>query len=210
MKTARVSAKHFGWLLLAVFGLVGCASPGNLNEKSSARIQPGMAEAVVHKIFGVPRRSELGANGRKLEMFGTVHHRPTVNSSFGDSSGVLEVRALHVLYDREGRVMRTAYSVGDSPYRYALLRPGWYEGTSGSRIPRSTLEQIQKGVTTRAELVRLCGKPTIIGFDVEANTTHSWLFVHDRKSGFLRVQEFLVLLDEDAVVADFILRDSLF
>jgi len=201
---------RFGWLLLAVFGLVSCASPGNLNEKSSARIQTGMAEAEVHKVFGVPRRSELGANGHKLEMFGTVHHRPTVNSSFDDSSGVLEVRALHVLYDREGKVMRTAYSVGDSPYRFALLRPGWHEGTSGSRIPRSTLEQIHKGVTTRADLVRLCGQPTIVGFDVDATNAYSWLFVHDRESGFLRVQEFLLLLDEDSVVADFILRDSLF
>ena len=209
MKATR-QTRGYVWMLLVAFTLAGCTGLGGLSEKSSARIRPGMTESEVHRIFGVPRRSELGSTGRKVETFGTVHRRPTVVSNMDGSSGTLEVRALSVLYDPEGKVVKTAYSVGESPYRYYWLGPGRFDGTSGIRVKKDDLNRIKKGVTSRDELVQLCGQPTIVGFDEDGDTTCSWLFVHDREGGFFIVQEFLVLLDENSLVADFVLRRSRF
>jgi hypothetical protein len=169
-----------------------------------------MTESEVHKIFGVPRLSELGSGGRKVEVFATVHRRPTVMSSIDSLSGMLEVRALSVLYDPEGKVVKTAYSVGESPYRYNWLWSGSYHASSGNPISKSVLNQIKQGVTSRDELVALCGEPTMVGFNEDGDTTCSWFFVHDREGGFFVAQEFLVQLDEKSIVRDFVLRHSRF
>jgi len=210
MKMICRQAVGYVWLLLASFAFSGCTGLGGLSEKSSARIRSGMTVAEVHKVFGVPRRSELSSTGSKLELFGTVHRRPTVTSNMDGSSGMFEVRALSVLYDAEGKVMKTAYSVGESPYRYTWLWPRSFVGISGSPVTKDVMDQIKKGVTSRDELFELCGQPTINGFNVEGDPTCSWFFVHDRKGSFFLVQEFLVWLDEDARVLDFALFDSRF
>lgn len=162
-----------------------------------------MTEAEVAQLFGVPKRSVFSSTGRKLEMYATTFRRPTAFSALTQPNGVYEVRALHVLYDAEGKVLDSVYSAGEAHYRISILG----NRESGAGISRAELKQIQPGVTTREQATRLLGPPTTRGLDSNANPTLSWVFVRDRERHYLRLQELIVTFDAQSIVRGFELSE---
>ena len=69
---------------------------------------------------------------------------------------------------------------------------------SGSRIDPATLEGFQRGITTRAEAVRILGEPAALaGPAADGSTTLTWNYLHADAQGSLAITTVLKFGPDD-------------
>jgi outer membrane protein assembly factor BamE (lipoprotein component of BamABCDE complex) len=180
-------------------GLSGCVSAGYaLDEVAYNRLRVGQQQAEVRKIFGDPKQSKNGSNGKSMDVF--MGKFPLIGSRFDPVHGA-EIRTLSVLYGTTGTVEQFFLSVGNIR---AINDKNW---NAGRLVVANELKQIRRGVTSREAVLGQFGPPTIEQLTTDGNTMLSWIFLEGVSGKTDRVREFLVVLEGDRVVKDYLLRD---
>lgn len=180
--------------------LAGCTTPSQQLE-SPSELRIGQPQEEVRKIFGAPKRSETGSNGRTLDVFVTL--LPKMESS--DSRlKVFEVRSMHVLYNEQGKVVNFSHYAGELK-GFTKLNKEWQ---AGPWLAPEKVTAIQRGTTSRDALLRVFGPATIQGLNVYGDPVMSWMFMEGGKTtGTIRGRELLVLFNANLTVRDYLLRD---
>lgn len=92
----------------------------------------------------------------------------------------------------------------------------------GTKMDMSRAEQIERGVTTRSDLIAMFGQPRSVGFDANQSRTATWIYssASNRATNFIPVvglvsstvdtyvQTLTVIFDENDVVKDFTYNES--
>ncbi len=187
-----------GFVLLCCLE-VGCSTErSRLEADETARLAPGQTREEVRSILGVPRRSERDSVGRSLDIFWMVLPRGRASANLKDHNRTWTVRSAFVVYDPQGRVEKVTRYTGQSKgydWRQDYVVGRW--------LTPEELGRVVRGQTTREELVRLWGSPTIQGLTLKGETVLSWISVTGKGWQLHRGQEFLVLLDGDSMVRDY-------
>jgi len=162
-------------------------------------VHKGQSKEEVRRLFGQPKRTESGSTGNTLDVFVVV--LPHAGTHTGAKA---DIRSLHVLYNGEGLVEKSTYYVGESRAAGTRFTQQWQ---AGAPLSADKVEQIQRGKTTRDELVKMFGLATIEGLDVYGNKTMSWVFVQGRNTTPSAGRELVVRLDQKSVARDYLMRD---
>lgn len=94
--------------------------------------------------------------------------------------------------------------------------------STGRKMDMTKMGDIQKGVTTRAELIEWFGSPQSVGLDAEGRSIAQWIYVHASSQGqnFIPVvgaftmgfdqqmQQLVVSFDENNVVYNYTFNQS--
>jgi outer membrane protein assembly factor BamE (lipoprotein component of BamABCDE complex) len=192
------------WAAFIVLTLVfsGCMTPSQqLDPDSIARqLQKGQTQDEVRRVFGQPTSSEAGSNGKRLDVYRTVFRRGAAEAP----SRILEVRSLNVLYDSQGRVEDFSYHTGQAK---AVGNPTTQQWQAGRWLGPDQINKIQRGKTSREELIRLFGPATTEGLNVNGQRMMLWFFIQSERRGAVSGQQLAVLLDSKAVTQDFGVRE---
>ncbi len=197
--------RRFGWsallLTLLLFIQAGCMSPARKLDEAAVKqsIHNGQTLAEVRQLFGQPKRSSTGTAGRVLDVF-CVLLAPPGRSTAWDS---MDVRSLHVLYGADNRVEKFTYYVGKTRVYSSAFDQQWQVGTP---LEEGKVSQIQRNVTTRAELLRMFGAATAEGLDAYGDNTMSWTFIRGRDNGSKSSRELIVRLDDNSVAVDYLFQ----
>src|SRR5258708_35216206 len=99
-------------VIVSLASLSGCRTAGQkLESQAINELQEGQARAEVRRLFGTPKRSEIGSNGKSLDVFNVDLPRISPGAGARSRVNTIEVRSLHILYSAEGRVERYLYHV---------------------------------------------------------------------------------------------------
>jgi hypothetical protein len=189
-----------GLIFVALIGMLqsGCMTPGEQLDRSAiALLQTGQTQAEVRKVFGTPKRTELGPNGKRLDVFQVEFARrlPTPQRA-------LVFRTLSVLYSNAGLIENHVYHVGELLVRET--RMGW-EG--GEELNEAQVRGIERERHSRNDLVFTFGAPTIETMDQNGDPLSVWLFVRGRGGFVVGGHELLVIFDPENRVKDYRLRE---
>src|SRR5260370_34252078 len=100
-------------LIVSMAWLSGCMAAGQkLDSQAINKLEEGQTRAEVRQLFGTPKRSEIGSNGKSLDVFNVDLPRFSPVAGTRSRVNTIEVRSLHVLYSAEGKVARDLYHVG--------------------------------------------------------------------------------------------------
>ena len=171
---------------------IGCMNPGRILEPSAiAQVREGQTQAEVRAIFGNPKQTKIGSDGRKLDIFG---------KTFFEGEGIvreIEVRSMHVLYGPDGTVEKFKSHVGKVKGRAG---EHWQ---IGRLLVEDEIQAIERGSTVRDELIQIFGPPTIEGIDLLGNTVNHWLFIEGKGGRAFINRELAVIFNDDLIVQDF-------
>lgn len=92
----------------------------------------------------------------------------------------------------------------------------------GTEMDTADFDKIEKGVTTRAEMVQMFGKPYTVGLNENGERTAHWIYseARNRAGNFIpivgalnmkidqRLQQLVVIFDENDVVKSFTFNES--
>lgn len=129
-----------------------------------------MTLEAVRQLMGMPTYVEQGRSGRSVDTFEALQ---TIFGKYGvrEKDESLEIRQFSVRYDPAGRVEQT------------LLHRGVLEGFTmvfsrsvGPELLPARLAQVRSGRSTRADLERLFGPPSLARLDVEEETRLEWIY----------------------------------
>ena len=190
------------WMLPTIalaFLLAGCATNGGkLDVSTASEIHDGQTQAEVHHLLGVPKSTESGPDGRKLEIFSTVLPERAGANSANTHRRTFEVRTLCVLYNPKGQVEQHVHNVGK-----AVSRRGFGKDVHvGQWLPPDKVAQVKRGMESY-DVVGLLGPATVIGLTVRGDVIWSWINIETRNERFETVQEFQVVLDDNGRVKYF-------
>lgn len=182
--------------------LPGCMTPGQgLNPTAIEQLRSGQTHEEVRKIFGTPKQSLTGSNGKQLDVFQVILPKHTGNAG---AIRIVEVRSLHVLYDNQGRVEKFVPYVGEVK-GFVGLDNNW---RSTVVLDAAKVNTIKRGMTSRGDLIQMFGPATIEGLDVMGNQGMRWFFVEGHGLNVNSGREFSVLLDSNSLVRDYSLRET--
>ena len=180
----------------------GCMSPNQqLDRTAVTQLQAGQTQEEVRRIFGTPKQSEVGSNGKRLDIFRVVQRKISAGTS---ATRVLEMRSLHVLYNPQGQVEDFSYYIGEATGSYRANK----EWEAGRRLGPDEANRIKRGVTSRENLVQMFGPATVEGLNVYGNTVMGWFFARGQRGSLTSGRELWVVLDAKSVARDFSLRDT--
>ena len=190
--------------LVALFCLPsGCMTPAEQLDQSfvSNQLREGQSQAEVRKVFGQPRRMDVGSTGKQLDVFLVSFPKPGQPTSLlGMGLQVMEVRSLYVLYSNQGRVEKFTSYVGEIKGLGPRLDEPWQ---AGYPLATDKINQIQRHVTTREDLIKIFGPATTEGLDVHGDKSMSWLFAEGRNTSLTGGRELSVILDSRSVATDY-------
>lgn len=181
------------FLVLAILPQSGCMTSSQMLEQPavSERLHNGESRDDVRRDFGVPQKSEIGSNGKYLDVYVQRIREPQRPRRFG----TFDMRSLTVLYDEHGKVEKFAYSAGVINASIGVHK----EWQAGERLDLNQVKKIRPGATTREDLIQLLGRPTFEGLNVNGNQEMSWYY-EDGKLGFPLGHEFLVVFNSKSTV----------
>lgn len=179
----------------------GCMSPGQgLSPSAIEQLRSGQTHEEVRRVFGTPKQSFTGSNGKQLDVFRVF--LPKGNRTVG-AIRIVEVRSLHVLYDPQDRVEKFMPHVGELT-GFVGLDNNW---KSSVVLDAAKVSTIKRGVTSRMELIQSFGPATIEGLDVAGNPCLIWLFLAGHGLNMDHGRELFVQLDGYSLVGDYSLRE---
>lgn len=191
--TIRMSV---GFLVVAL--LSGCMSPGRQLDRSAIqKLQRGQTQAYVQALFGDPKRTELGADGRRLDFYQIRYTRklPEPHRAF-------IYRTLCVLYDGTNQVADFSYHVGELAVWETNM--GW---EAGRKLDEAVIRGIQPEMHSHNDVMATLGPPTIEGLDQDGNLMMCWYFIRGSGGLMTKGQELLVKFDSTNRVKDYRLRE---
>jgi len=189
-------------LILALFWVSGCMTMDQkLDEKAvQEHVRAGQPRQEVRNTFGLPKRSESGSNGKTLDVFWVVMPQPGRRNIVHKE----HVRTLHVLYNAQGCVEKFTYHVGQTASFGSRLTQQWQ---AGNALALNNVNQIQRGVTTRDQLLQMFGPSTVEGLDVYGYKIISWFFAEGGKNGLVSGRELFVRLEDNLIARDYLVRN---
>lgn len=190
-----------GLFMAAIAVLVlqsGCMTAGEqLKESATSKLQKGQTLAAVRDQFGTPKRTETGANGKRLDFYQVSFMRkvPGPKQAF-------VLRTLSVLYDENGRVEDFVRSVGELPIWETPM--GW---EAGIELEEARVRGIQRETHSRNDLIFAFGPPTAQGLDRNGDALLAWYFLKGRGGFFNSGYELLAIFDSSDRVKDYLWRE---
>ena len=202
----RFLAKQIGlWtgILAGLWLQPGCMTADKQLDQVAVmdKLQKGQTQQEVRGRFGMPKQSQTGSNGKSLDIFRV--NLPKITAQPGSKSGTVEVRSLHVLYNPQAQVEDFIYYSGEAAVS-SRLNQKW---EAGRWFGPDALNKIQRGVTSRENLIQMFGRATVEGLDINGNKVMSWFFLEGQRGGVIRGREMAVLLDAKSLARDFGFRD---
>ncbi len=166
-----------GWLGCAILlATAGCRSVDPLAPALQGDIPSGMTVGQVRERLGSPTYHEASPSGRVVDTYEALQ---TIFGRYGvrEREEALEIRQFSVRYGADGRVDATFYHRGVLEGFTRL-----YSRSLGPEITPEQIAQVQPGRTTRADLERLFGPPTLARLAMDGGTRVEWIYDY-RESG---------------------------
>lgn len=191
-------------ILLIVIAVVllglqsGCMTAGEQLDRSAvSRLQKGQTQAEVRKVFGLPKRSDTGADNKRLDLYQVSFIRK-VREPFR----AVVVRTLCVLYNDAGRVEDFVHHFGELPIRSTPM--GW---EAGEEFDEARIRGIERERHSRNDMIYTFGPPAVEGLDRNGNATAAWYFVKGSGGFFNTGHELVAKFDSSNRVKDYLLRE---
>ena len=189
-------------LLVAVITVLallsGCMTAGEqLKESATSKLQKGQSLAQVRDIFGSPKRTEMGANGKRLDFYQISFLRKVRGPK-----QAFVLRTLSVLYDDSGQVEDFIRSVGELPIRETPM--GW---EAGIELDEARVRGIQRETHSRNDMIFTFGPPTAEGLDRNGDALLAWHFLKGSGGFFNSGYELLAIFDASDRVKDYLWRE---
>lgn len=176
----------------------GCMTAGEQLDRSVvATLQTGQAQAAVRKMFGAPKRTEIGPDGKRLDVYQVKFAR-----KLPEPQRALVVRTLSILYNRDGLVENHVYHIGELPVHSTPF--GWEGGVA---LNEALVRGIERERHSRNDVVSAFGAPTIETMEQNGDSLLVWVFVQGRGGFPVGGNELLVTFDDRNRVKDFRLRE---
>lgn len=192
---------RLGLCLSAVILLLlqsGCMTAGEqLDRVATDKLQKGQPLIEVRKLLGTPKKTETGADGKRLDFYQVIMARRIPGPNRG-----LVVRSLCVLYDDKAHVEDFVRHVGELLIRQTPL--GW---EAGEPLDAARIRGIQRETHSRQDMVFTFGPPTVEGLDRNGNTILAWYFITGSTGFFSHGTELLTVFDSSNRVKDYSLRE---
>lgn len=157
-------------LIGTCLALCACRIPDPLAPALEGAVRPGLPRTEVRSLLGPPTTIEQSPAGAVVEVFETME---TIFGSYGvpDREEALEIRQFSVRYDQDERVQETLFHRG--------VLEGWtllYSRSVGPEITSEMLAAVRVGVTTREELTRQLGTPSLARLHPDGGQRLEWIY----------------------------------
>ncbi len=189
--------------LTLVLAVTGCVSPaGKLDESLVAQIRDGSStRQEVERVFGQPKSSITGSNDKEVAVyqFFRMYEKDDPMSAKRVRRRI-HLRMLSVLYGKDNRVEK--HHLYESDTKGSATATG---ARVGSSVRPAQLALINKGSTTREDLIEYLGNPLGEHLTVEGELMLIWLYLEGNgpMSFAPRAQILEVILNEGGTVHDF-------
>jgi hypothetical protein len=187
----------FCTIVIAV--LAGCASPTSKPPDPTKLVKGVTTYDQVISKYGTPRRELRHSRGDRLLQYFTLKRVPgTGGTGWNPDPAGMYARRLDVLISPAGVVKDYSFAENTQPVRRLTD-----ELQTGTPITEVKLRQIHKGTSTRADMVRLFGKPYTEGLHFDGGAAVVWLYARHRPGA---TEDYLILeaaLDQRDRVIDF-------
>jgi outer membrane protein assembly factor BamE (lipoprotein component of BamABCDE complex) len=167
---------HFACLSLlfaAIF--TGCIGPAQrLEPKVVQQVKEGWKRPDVEKLLGEPRSTVVGNSGEKtVAHYGYTRRIDSVEfqllGAMAKNPGDILTRHLSLVYNRQNVVDKVLFHQSITPFEVGFGRV-----SAGHTVSKETLDQVQKGVSTQDDVVKLLGEPTVRALDPEGDLGMIW------------------------------------
>ena len=179
-------------------GLVGCVHPERSLDASLIReLKVGQDQSEVRKILGQPQRTRADSSGKLLDIY--LKDVPVIRGGPNVVNEV-ELRSIFVLYNPEGEVTQFTHHIGK-------LRgiPGGYR--AGVSKFEDKVAEIERGSTTREELIEVFGPAHIEGLSTSGKRIMVWFSLEGGNSLYGE-KDVTVTLDSDSVTLDYFVEGN--
>jgi outer membrane protein assembly factor BamE (lipoprotein component of BamABCDE complex) len=163
--------------LLNVVLLTGCISPGQRLEPEVVRqIKEGSStRADVEKLLGKPRSIVVGSSERKIAHYGYTRRIESAEfqliGAFAKNPGDILSRHFTAMYNQQNIVEKALFHQSLTPFAVGFGRM-----SAGQIISPDTLRQIKKGVSTKDDIVKLLGEPTLVSLNSDGDLAMIWFY----------------------------------
>lgn len=179
-------------------GLIGCIHPEHSLDASLIReLKVGQYQSEVRKILGKPQRTRMESSGNVLDIY--LKHVPVIRGGPNVVNEV-ELRSIFVLYNSEGQVTQFTHHIGK-------LRgiPGGYR--AGVSKFEDKVAEIERGSTTRDELIEVFGPAHIEGLSTSGKRIMVWFSLEGGNSLYGE-KDVTVTLGSDSVTSDYFVEEN--
>lgn len=193
--------KRFGlFLTISIFlaAQSGCMTAGEqLDQSAVSKLQKGQTLTEVRNVFGSPKRTETGADGKRLDFYQVTFAR-----KIPGPNRALVIRSLCVLYDANALVEDFVRHVGELPIRQTAM--GW---EAGEPLDQARIRGIQREAHSRNDMVFTFGSPTVEGLDRHGDAMLAWYYIRGSRGFFENGYELLAIFDSSNRVKDYLVRE---
>lgn len=173
----------------------GCMTAGEQLDRSAVSgLQKGQTQAEVRKVFGLPKRSETGADSKRLDVYQVSFIRK-VRAPYR----ALAIRTLCVLYNDAERVENFVHHFGELPIRVTPL--GW---EAGEEIDEARIRGIERERHSRNDLIYTFGPPAVEGLDRNGDAIAAWYFIRGSGGFYGNGYQLLATFDASNRVKDYV------
>lgn len=157
-------------LIVACLALSACRAPDPLAPALEGAVRPGQLRSDVRSLLGPPTTIDQSPAGNIVDVFETME---TIFGTYGvpDREEALEIRQFSVRYDGDERVQETLFHRG--------VLEGWtllYSRSVGPEITSDMLAAVRVGVTTRDDLTRQLGSPSLARLHPDGGLRLEWIY----------------------------------
>jgi outer membrane protein assembly factor BamE (lipoprotein component of BamABCDE complex) len=157
-------------LLISCLAFSACRAPDPLAPALEGAVRPGQSRSEVRSFLGPPTTIDQSPSGTIVEVFETME---TIFGTYGvpDREEALEIRQFSVRYDGDERVQETLFHRG--------VLEGWtllYSRSVGPEITSEMLAGVRVGVSTRDELTRQLGSPSLARLHPDGGLRLEWIY----------------------------------
>lgn len=181
----------------------GCMSPEQgLDERAvKQRLHDGQTKEEVRRVFGTQTKHQAGPNGNELDAFVQTIKSPATDVG---QPVTWEVRTLYVLYGKDGRVIDFSHYVGHISGVTVRYGDAWHVGRV---LEMKKVNQIQRNITSRDDLIRLFGPATYEGLDLDDARIMQWDFYTGKEMEQGKGRRLAARLNSNSVVTTYLLED---
>jgi outer membrane protein assembly factor BamE (lipoprotein component of BamABCDE complex) len=194
----------FSFLLIGSL-LTSCVSPqSSLDRATVNQIKEGVSRrAEVEKLLGKARTTTVGANrNTATQYYSRQQMGPGASLQAGGATAPSDIRfrALSLVYGPDQVVKKTLFD--ETVIRCQPTAQGF---TTGRFVSQDELARLEKGKSTRDELVARFGPPTIRILNTEGNVVLNWIYTstEGQSGGPRRKQTFWAVIDDKGVAQNF-------
>lgn len=167
-------------ILLALLWLApGCAGRPKTAAALLGPVAPvitsGMSVAEVRQLLGKPMRSQVGSNGKTVEIHGGIWNPEALRISRNSPFPAFRCRTITALYSADGKLERSLIHEGSGTFQRIRVFGQPERLEAGYDVTAADLNQIKLGETTRRELVLRFDEPMAETLSPEGQVVCHWV-----------------------------------